>query len=113
MSRSAGSTIARACSGSRSSISSIEPLMSANSAVTVLRSPSAGAASASGSSAAFGMREGLVVLPIAERRGAAPVPRAPSDEPHSPQNFLPAGFAAPHLGQAIGIAVPQSPQNAL
>ena len=42
---SAGSTIARASSGSRSSINSIEPLMSANSAVTVLRSPStAGAA---------------------------------------------------------------------
>src|SRR5262245_9275165 len=37
---SAGSTVARASSGSRSSISSIEPLMSANSAVTVLRSPS-------------------------------------------------------------------------
>src|SRR5713101_5409049 len=37
---SAGSTIARASSGSRSSISSVEPLMSANSAVTVLRSPS-------------------------------------------------------------------------
>ncbi len=32
--------IARASSGSRSSISSVEPLMSANSAVTVLRSPS-------------------------------------------------------------------------
>src|SRR5260221_14646244 len=32
--------IARASSGSRSAISSVEPLMSANSAVTVLRSPS-------------------------------------------------------------------------
>ena len=32
--------IARASSGSRSSINSVEPLMSANSAVTVLRSPS-------------------------------------------------------------------------
>ena len=37
---SAGSTMARASSGSRSSISSIDPLMSANRAVTVLRSPS-------------------------------------------------------------------------
>jgi len=37
---SAGSMIARASSGSRSSISSIDPLMSANNAVTVLRSPS-------------------------------------------------------------------------
>jgi len=36
----AGSTMARASSGSRSSISSIEPLISANNAVTVLRSPS-------------------------------------------------------------------------
>src|SRR5260370_41717122 len=34
--------MARASSGSRSSISSIDPLMSANSAVTVLRSPSGG-----------------------------------------------------------------------
>ena len=39
---------ARASSGSRSSISSIEPLMSANSAVTVLRSPSSASAAASG-----------------------------------------------------------------
>src|SRR6266550_7029653 len=37
---SAGSMMARACSGSSSSISSVEPLMSANNAVTVLRSPS-------------------------------------------------------------------------
>src|SRR5271170_1909934 len=41
MRRSAGSTIARASSGSRSCSSSVDPLMSANSAVTVLRSPSA------------------------------------------------------------------------
>src|SRR5713226_4984846 len=40
MSLSAGSMIERAASGSRSSINSVEPLMSANSAVTVLRSPS-------------------------------------------------------------------------
>src|ERR1700722_11274319 len=40
MMRSAGSMIARASSGSSSSINSVEPLMSANSAVTVLRSPS-------------------------------------------------------------------------
>ena len=37
-----GMDIARASSGSRSSINSVEPLMSANSAVTVLRSPSSG-----------------------------------------------------------------------
>jgi hypothetical protein len=36
----AGSMIARATSGSRFSINSVEPLMSANNAVTVLRSPS-------------------------------------------------------------------------
>src|ERR1700730_1177509 len=40
MSCSTGSIIARASSGSRWRISSVEPLMSANSAVTVLRSPS-------------------------------------------------------------------------
>ncbi len=41
---SAGSMIERASSGSSSAISSLEPLMSANSAVTVLRSPSSAAA---------------------------------------------------------------------
>jgi transposase InsO family protein len=40
ISLSAGSTMARASSGSRSRIISVEPLISANSAVTVLRSPS-------------------------------------------------------------------------
>jgi hypothetical protein len=47
------SMMARASSGSRSSISSIEPLMSAKSAVTVLRSPSR-AAELSASDAVMG-----------------------------------------------------------
>src|ERR1700730_7170499 len=38
----AGSTTARASSGSRSAINSVEPLILANSSVTVLRSPSSG-----------------------------------------------------------------------
>jgi hypothetical protein len=74
---SAGSKMARASLGSRSSISSIEPLMSAKSAVTVLRSPS---------------RLSLTVLSI--RRidesfgflGEAAADR-PSDVPHSSQTY--------------------------
>jgi hypothetical protein len=34
-----------------------------------------------------------------------------SDEPHSPQNFCPGGFEAPHDEQTAASAVPHSPQN--
>src|SRR5438552_865420 len=31
--------------------------------------------------------------------------------PHSPQNFWPGGFEAPHVGQPRARAIPHSPQN--
>src|SRR5208337_5080574 len=102
MSLSAGSTIARASSGSRSCSSSVEPLISANSAVTVLRSPSRFS------------EAGAPAVRIAESfdldAGAAASPRA---VPHSPQKRLPAGLSAPHFGQRFATAAPQSPQNFL
>jgi hypothetical protein len=33
--------------------------------------------------------------------------------PHSPQNFMPAAFTVPHVGQAAARGVPHSPQNFL
>src|SRR5216684_447607 len=103
MSLSAGSTIARACSGSRSSIRSIEPLMSANSAVTVLRSPS----SASGAASEF--------TRIAERSSSARVDDAGEAiaraAPHSRQNLKGAVFSTPHLGHLTAKGPPHSPQN--
>jgi hypothetical protein len=36
---------------------------------------------------------------------------AASDEPHSPQNFCPGGFVAPHEEQIAASAVPHSPQK--
>src|SRR5208337_3392638 len=104
ISRSAGSTIARASSGSRSCSSSVEPLISAKSAVTVLRSPSR--FSGAGVSAT---RIGESFDFFAE---AAPA-GAPSAMPHSPQKRLPAGLSAPHFGQRFATAAPQSPQNFL
>src|SRR5713101_1714504 len=104
MSLSTGSTIARASSGSRSSISSIDPLMSANSAVTVLRSPSR--FSGSGVSAT---RIGESFDFLADDAAAV----APSTVPHSPQKRLPAELSAPHFGQRFASAAPQSPQNFL
>src|SRR5208282_6515729 len=102
MRRSAGSTIARASSGSKSCSSSVEPLMSANSAVTFLRSPSRFSetgAPAIRIGASFDLEA-----------GAAADPRA---VPHSPQKRLPAGLSAAHFGQRFASGVPQSPQNFL
>src|SRR5215472_4627952 len=104
--------MARASSGSRSSIRSIEPLISANSAVTVLRSPSGGCAPDSrgakrtgcaGCSARAGraaphssqnFAPGLLIAAQAghfDESGAA----------HSLQNLAPSRFSAPHLEQRI------------
>src|SRR5712691_8829169 len=102
-----GSMIARASSGSRSSINSIDPLMSANSAVTVLRSPSAGSAPAPDSSR-------KIFCASADPRG-----RAGSGDrrgfrrgvPHSPQNLNCGGFSAPQFGQTALSGSPQLPQN--
>src|SRR5215472_11047536 len=100
--------MARASSGSRSSISSIDPLMSANSAVTVLRSPS-GIAWASASPVTVSVGAPAPALGI---RVADAAPRSGDNEvPQSPQNFLSSGFSAPHLGQGLASCAPQSPQN--
>src|SRR5260370_18816969 len=100
---------ARASSGSRSAISSVEPLISANSAVTVLRSPS-------GISPAAGSATTLIRAPApgpgggAWLAGSAPLPTA-NGAPHSPQNFFVSGFSVPHLEQELPSCAPQSPQN--
>src|SRR5216684_4746920 len=118
MSLSAGSITARASSGSRPSISSIEPLISANSAVTILRSPSIAAESATVCSDAIrtdGVEEGRPVdLNSLEASAAAQSPQnfavGAFSNPHfaqcflkgaahSLQNFCSAGFSAPHVGQ--------------
>lgn len=74
-----------------------EPLMSAKIAVTVLRSPS----TVEGDS-------GVVVAGTSVAEAAAA--RA---APHSPQNFLAAGFSEAHLEQRLTSADPQSEQNRL
>src|SRR5215472_1888907 len=81
--------MARAASGSRCSMSSIDPLMSANSIVTVLRSSSA--------------EESGVSAPtsIGELAAAAPcdLPLVPSSGfAHSRQNLAVGGFSAVHDG---------------
>src|SRR5215471_15486973 len=95
--------MARASSGSRSSISSIEPLISANSAVTVLRSPSNGAGEASGpirisGSAVF---VGSVWTAVGGDR----------EVPHSPQKSSPGSLDAPHFGQRRASGPPHFAQN--
>src|SRR5262249_43413019 len=100
---STGSTIARASSGSRSRISSVEPLISAKSAVTVLRSPSR--FSAAGASATrIGVSPGSLASAAAD---------APSAAPQSSQNFADGELSAPHFAQLLGSGQPHSLQNFL
>src|ERR1700675_2452952 len=92
MSLSAGSMMARASSGSRSRISSVEPLISANSAVTALRSPSGSPSAAREKVAADSAECSLAPwAPVAGERAA----------PQSQQKRLVSGFSAPHLAQRI------------
>src|SRR5215471_5661105 len=98
MSLSAGSTILRASSGSRSSINSIEPLMSAKSAVTVLRSPSRAA----------GLSVSGILIGFDGSGLAEP---EPSGVVHWPQNLNPRGFSNPHLGHTCASEVVHCPQN--
>src|SRR5207248_2343443 len=116
--------IARATSGSRSRINSVEPLISANSAVTVLRSPSICADSAgcpgvtgiakSGFTAMGG--DSAALAPGAASNGAAhssqnlavsiliaPQRRhfAANGAAHSLQNFAPSRLSFPHFVQRI------------
>src|SRR6516165_8119709 len=99
--------MARASSGSRSSISSIEPLISANRAVTVLCSPSIRAEASSGSLMS------RTAARVAEFALAAALALATSAEPQSPQKRLLGALSAPHLGQRLASGAPQSPQNFL
>src|SRR4051812_26481692 len=108
MSFSAGSTIPRATSGSRSRISSVEPLISANRAVTVLRSPSfVVEASCSGVTLITGAID-TAGKPIAEE---AALPD--SAVPQSSQNADEGAFSAPHFGQLRDSGVPHAAQNFL
>src|SRR6201984_1900522 len=104
MSFSAGSMIARAASGSRSAISSVEPLMSANSAVTVLRSPSSDAdAAPSAATMICDLGEGTVV------EAAAFV--GPIAVPHFLQNRAPGLTDALHAGHINSSFAPHPSQN--
>src|SRR5712691_1730410 len=91
MSCSAGSIIARASSGSRLSINSVEPLISANSAVTVLRSPSGSSAPDVGDGATETV--GRLVGPAAVA--------ASNCAPQPSQNLAVARLSAPHFAQRI------------
>src|SRR5208282_1664619 len=105
MSFSAGSTIARASSGSRSCSSSVEPLISANSAVTVLRSPSI--AKGAGLSSVTRMPE---EFGAAAFKGAA-LAVALKALPHCAQNLATGGFSKPHCAHRRLIGVAHSMQN--
>src|SRR5262249_39038294 len=101
--------------------SSVEPLMSANNAVTVLRSPS-GAASAFPALVCIDELEEAAAccdLPLALSSGSAHSTqnfavgefsvlqdghRRLNGEAHSSQNFAELGFSAPHFEQRISAA---------
>src|SRR5262249_38016105 len=99
---SAGSTIALASSGSRPSISSVEPLISAKSAVTDLRSPSTALAALVSTRMAFLPANGFFTCSDGAVSRSAP---------QSAQNDLPDCDSAPHSGQIMGSAAPQSAQK--
>src|SRR5271166_3690199 len=99
MIRNAGSTIARASSGSRFAINSVEPLMSANRAVIVLRSPSISSTAVPSSSADS---------PAPASRWAETLRNSAA---HWPQNFAVAILSKPHFGQALLSPAPHSLQN--
>jgi hypothetical protein len=83
-------------------------LISAKSAVTVLRSPSI-AAEASGSFDTTRISE--VVDADSDDREAAEEVFADSLVPQSPQNLDVCEFSAPHFGQSAGSSLPHCAQN--
>src|SRR5712692_6652224 len=125
---STGSRSWRASSGSRSASKAMEPLRSANSTVTCLRSPSRAAREVrifsarcrGGALLGMGGRAGsdvAVATRAAAWRGVAQAPqnvnwgglskpqagqRAGSGAAQAPQNFMPAGFSKSQLGQCMG-----------
>src|SRR5882757_1205175 len=104
MIRSAGSMIARASSGSRSSINSIEPLMSANSAVTVLRSPSV-------AESATVCSDVIRTDDVEEVRAVDLNSPEASAAAQSPQNFAVGAFSYPHFAQRFLKGAAHSLQN--
>src|SRR5262249_34868695 len=99
---SAGSTIARDSSGSRSSIRSFDPLMSANSMVTVLRSPSR---SSGAVVSATRINPSVDFLTNVDPHAAIAVP-------HLLQNRAPGPTAPLHAGQTSSSLDPHCSQNA-
>src|SRR5262249_35173059 len=93
--------MARASSGSRSSISSIDPLMSANSIVTVLRSPP----SETSVAPVTWMGD------VAASATLCDLPQLFSGFAHSRQNFAVAGFSALHDGHLRTNGEAHSTQN--
>src|SRR5215470_16431380 len=105
--------IALASSGSRSSINSIEPLISAKRAVTVLRSPSARSLDAFVSPSHV---SGARTVPVPGFLAWRPrVGMATGGDairvPHSWQNFALGGLLKPHFSHATGKAAPHSMQH--
>jgi hypothetical protein len=92
----------------RSRISSVEPLMSANSAVTVLRSPSSAPASAEVCSDATCTPE---ASPGADEVTAGAPALFVSRAPHLPQNSDVGGFSALHCAQCFASAFPHFAQK--
>src|SRR5713226_2489240 len=100
--------IARASSGSRSSINSVEPLISANSAVTVLRSPWI-AVDASGCSGVTRILDAESVDGVAPPETALSL----SGAPHLPQKLEEGGFSALHFAHDLLSAFPHCAQKLL
>jgi hypothetical protein len=98
--------IARASSGSRSCSSSVDPLISANSAVTILRSPS----SACGELLSGATRNLEDNSSGAEIAAAAPEPFV-SGVPHLPQKSEVGGLSALHFPQSSASELPHFAQK--
>src|SRR6266851_9547318 len=96
--------IARAASGSRSSISSVDPLMSANRAVTVLRSPSIAADAAPSAATVICDSGEETIVEVATFAGPIAVP-------HFLQNRAPGLTDALHAGQINSSFAPHPSQN--
>src|SRR5712692_9387340 len=110
MMRSSGATIACAASGSSASISAVEPLRSANSAVTILRSPSivVEASACSEVTRILGAADAALGK-VAAADSALPGRAAPQ----SSQNADAGAFCAPHFGQPRDSGLPHAAQNFL
>src|SRR5215469_6462520 len=103
MSCSTGSITPRASSGSRSRINSVEPLISANSAVTVLRSPLAAPLAAGGkdddkANDVAHCEQNLASGALSKLHFGQ---RWLSDAPHWLQKRAPTALSVPHFEQCI------------